>query len=179
MTDKTDVIDLTGLMRPHYLLHPSTIFLVAADLFPLAGIAFWHWDTFVLLMLYFLIPWTSVNLVDYYFVRHGHYAITEIFKPDGMYGRWPPRGLGAYLAGLFAMVPFMVLSFYEGPVARKLGGVDISFIVGIVVAGGLYYLLSRNLDLEAEARAIEASKRALAALIAEGRTASSEAPGPL
>jgi nucleobase:cation symporter-1, NCS1 family len=136
-------------------------------------------NNFVLLMLYFLIPWTSVNLVDYYFIRRGHYAITEIFKPDGIYGRWPPRGLGAYLAGLFAMVPFMVLSFYEGPIARQLGGVDISFIVGIVVAGGLYYLLSRNLDREVEARAIEASKRELAALIAQGRTASSEAPGPL
>jgi hypothetical protein len=54
MTDKTDVIDLTGLLRPHYLLHPSTVILIAADLFPLAGIAFWHWDTFLLLMLYWM-----------------------------------------------------------------------------------------------------------------------------
>jgi hypothetical protein len=54
MPDKTDVIDLTGLLRPHYLLHPSTILLVASDLFPLAGIAFWRWDTFLLLMLYWM-----------------------------------------------------------------------------------------------------------------------------
>jgi Family of unknown function (DUF6498) len=54
MTDKTDVIDLTGLLRPRYLLYPSTVFLVTADLFPLAGIAFWHWDTFLLLMLYWM-----------------------------------------------------------------------------------------------------------------------------
>ena len=52
MTEKTDVIDLTGLLRPHYVLHPSTVLLVASDLFPLAGIAFWHWNTFLLLMLY-------------------------------------------------------------------------------------------------------------------------------
>jgi hypothetical protein len=54
MTDKTDVIDLTGLLRPRYLLYPSTVLLIAADLFPLAGIAFWHWDTFLLLMLYWM-----------------------------------------------------------------------------------------------------------------------------
>jgi hypothetical protein len=54
MTDRTDVVDLTGLLRPQYLLYPSTIFLVAADLFPLAGIAFWHWDAFLLLMLYWM-----------------------------------------------------------------------------------------------------------------------------
>jgi NCS1 family nucleobase:cation symporter-1 len=122
-------------------------------------------NNFVLLMLYFLIPWTSVNLVDFYFVRRGHYAITEIFKADGMYGRWSRHGLTAYLVGLFAMVPFMVVSFYTGPIAKKLGGVDISFLVGLVVAGGLYYVLSRNLDLAAEEVVIEKSRRELAAMV--------------
>ena len=28
--------------------------MIAADLFPLAGIAFWHWDAFLLLMLYWM-----------------------------------------------------------------------------------------------------------------------------
>ena len=27
MTEKTDAVDLTSLLRPHYLLHPSTILL--------------------------------------------------------------------------------------------------------------------------------------------------------
>jgi NCS1 nucleoside transporter family len=124
-------------------------------------------NNFVLLMLYFLIPWTAVNLVDFYFVRHGHYAIVEIFKPEGVYGRWGRRGLIAYVVGLLATVPFMVISFYTGPIAHALGDVDISFAVGLVVAGGLYYLLSRNLDLTAEAAAIEAGRRELDALVAQ------------
>src|SRR6266702_569101 len=37
------------------------------------------------LMLYLLVPWTALNLVDYFFVRHGHYAITDIFRLDGVY----------------------------------------------------------------------------------------------
>lgn len=137
-------------------------------------------NNFVLMMLYFLIPWTAVNLVDYYFVRHGHYAITEIFNPNGMYGSWARRGMTAYIVGLLAMVPFMYLSFYVGPAAKALGGVDVSFLVGLVVAGGLYFILSRNLDLSAEAEQIKASKRQLAELVTEGLAEPAEdAPGPL
>ncbi|MCW2947392.1 MAG: transporter rane subunit [Actinoallomurus sp.] len=134
-------------------------------------------NNFVLLMLYFLIPWTAVNLVDFYFVRRGHYAITEIFKPNGMYGRWGRRGLIAYLVGLLATIPFMAVSFYTGPIARRLGDVDISFLVGLVVAGRLYYLLSRDLDLTEEAAAIETGRRDLDALVAQGRTHTADAPG--
>ena len=74
-------------------------------------------NVFVLLMLYFLIPWTAVNLVDFYFVRRGHYAITAIFDPRGIYGRWSWRGLVAYLVGFAAMVPFFSHHFFTGPVA--------------------------------------------------------------
>lgn len=125
-------------------------------------------NTFVLLMLYFLIPWTAVNLVDFYFVRRGHYAITEIFKPHGLYGTWPARGLISYVAGVVAMVPFVVTTAYTGPIAEALGGADVSFVVGLVVAGGLYYLLSRNLDLAAEEQARLRSDRELESLVQQG-----------
>lgn len=118
-------------------------------------------STFVLFMLYFLIPWTAVNLVDFYFVRHGHYAITHIFDPRGIYGRWGRPGLVAYLAGLLAMVPFMVTSFYTGPVAEALDGADVSFTVGLPVAGILYYVLARGRDHRREDEAIRESDRVL------------------
>lgn len=125
-------------------------------------------NTFVLLMLYFLIPWTAVNLVDFYFVRRGHYAITEIFKPRGIYGTWPARGLISYVAGVLAMVPFVVTSAYTGPVAEALGGVDVSFVVGLVVAGGLYLVLSRGIDREAEEQARLRSDEELESLVRQG-----------
>ena len=37
--------------------------------------------TSLTLMLYLLVPWTATNLVDFFFVRRGHYAITDLFKP--------------------------------------------------------------------------------------------------
>ena len=123
-------------------------------------------NNFVLLMLYFLVPWTAVNLVDFYLVRRGKYAVAEIMKPGGIYGRWAWRGVAAYLIGFVVMIPFFDTSFYVGPVANALGGADISFIFGLIVSGGLYYLFCRNLNLGAEVVAVDESNREL-----EGDTA--------
>ncbi len=112
-----------------------------------------HFNQFLLLMLYLFVPWTAVNLVDYYVVRRGHYAIAEIFKPDGMYGRWGWAGIASYLVGFAAMVPFFVVEgLFTGPLAKAMGDVDISFFVGLPVAGVLYWVLTRHIDVEAEAR---------------------------
>lgn len=116
-------------------------------------------NNMILLMLYFLIPWTAVNLVDFYWVRHGKYAITEIFNPKGIYKRWSWRGLVAYFAGFLAMVPFIFLpGVWEGPIATALGGADISFAIGLIVAGGLYFLFARGIDHAAEERVRAASQ---------------------
>jgi purine-cytosine permease-like protein len=122
------------------------------------------------LMLYLLVPWTALNLVDYFFVRHGHYAITDIFRLDGVYHRWGWRGLTAYFTGFAAEIPFMVILpiggfSYTGPVPGHLtNGVDYSWAVGLFVSGLLYWILSRSLDTSAEQAAIEASNLELAAI---------------
>ena len=94
-----------------------------------------NFEDFLLLILYLFVPWTAVNLVDYYIVRRGHYAIAEIFNPHGMYGRWGWRGIISYLVGFAAMVPFLSTSKYTGFVADALKGADISLFIGLPVAG--------------------------------------------
>jgi nucleobase:cation symporter-1, NCS1 family len=101
-------------------------------------------NTFLSILVYLLIPWSAVNLVDFYLVRKGRYSIADIVDPRGRYGRWAWRGLTAYLLGFLAMLPFLSLSFYTGPVTRAIGGADISFEVGLIVAGGLYLWMSRD-----------------------------------
>ena len=116
------------------------------------------------IMLYLLVPWTALNLVDFFIVRRGHYAITDLLRPNGVYGIWAWRGLTAFGAGLLSMVPFMVLpTLYVGPISRHLGGVDISFVVGLLVSGIVYWLLARSIDTAAEERAIDLSEATLAA----------------
>ncbi|MGZ0783466.1 purine-cytosine permease family protein [Pseudomonas saponiphila] len=140
------------------LLVAVVIFLIAMNI-PESYLG--SFNTFVLLMLYFLVPWTAVNLADFYLVRKGHYAISHIFNPAGIYGRWSSAGLLAYFLGLLAMVPFMSLSFYQGPLSQALGGADIAFVIGLAVAGLVYWALTRNLDLAAERLAIQASEQQL------------------
>jgi purine-cytosine permease-like protein len=98
----------------------------------------------LLIMLYLLAPWTAINLVDYFLIRRGHYEIAEILNPHGIYGNWAWRGLTAYAFGVAAETPFAVLTFYEGPFAKALGGVDIAFAVSLAVAGLAFYVLSRT-----------------------------------
>jgi NCS1 family nucleobase:cation symporter-1 len=106
----------------------------------------------LLVMLYVLAPWTSVNLVDFYFVRHGKFAIADFFTPSGIYGRWGYRGITAYLVGLAAELPFInIPGVYLSPGSKWLQQIDISWIIGLAVGGLLYLVLSRSLDLQAEA----------------------------
>ncbi|MDN7493654.1 cytosine permease [Burkholderia gladioli] len=114
------------------------------------------------MMLYLLAPWTAVNLVDYFFVRRGHYAITHLFTAEGIYGAWGLRGLLPYAIGLLASVPFFVLpGVYTGPLAARLGGVDIAWAIGLAVATLAYLLPWRRIDTRAEAEAIRDSDAAL------------------
>jgi purine-cytosine permease-like protein len=124
----------------------------------------------LILMLYLLVPWTATNLVDFFLVRRGHYAIADLFNPSGIYGIWGRRGLVAYAAGFLAEIPFMVLPSlggftFTGPIAKQISDVDISWIVGLIVAGGVYWLLSRSLNVSGEAAAIEASDERLGATV--------------
>jgi nucleobase:cation symporter-1, NCS1 family len=103
------------------------------------------------IILYMLVPWTAVNLVDFFFVRRGHYKIRDLFNPRGIYGRWAWRGLLAYALGWFAIMPFAVLpNLWIGALAARLGGVDIGWLVGLLVAGASYYLFSKRISVNVE-----------------------------
>jgi NCS1 family nucleobase:cation symporter-1 len=96
---------------------------------------------FLVFTLYLLIPWTAINLTDFYLVRKGHYDIPEMFKVDGRYGRFNWYALAIYVVTVGIEFPFMNDSaIYVGPVATALGGADISWIVGFLFAGIAYYL---------------------------------------
>lgn len=116
-----------------------------------------NFENFMLLLLCVLIPWTAVNLVDYYLIRHGDYHIPSLFEPDGgAYGRLNVPAVSCYVIGILVEVPFLSNSLYTGPVAKALNGVDISWIVGLVVICPLYYFWGRatrgSRDAKAQAR---------------------------
>jgi purine-cytosine permease-like protein len=113
---------------------------------------------------YLMAPWTAINLVDYFLVRRNRYSVREIFNPAGMYGRWNWRGLTAYWVAFVVMIPFMYLTFFQGAIATALNGVDLAFFVGIPVAGVIYWVLCRSLDVEREWAIIPTADRDLDAV---------------
>jgi NCS1 family nucleobase:cation symporter-1 len=70
--------------------------------------------------------------------------VSSFFTATGAYGGLAWRGLLAYAVGLGAEAPFVSQPpRYVGVLVRHLGGADISWIVGWIVAAGLYLILAR------------------------------------
>ena len=101
-------------------------------------------EAFLTLLIDFLVPWTAINLTDYYLVRRGQYSVPNIFNPDGIYGRINTWAFVAYFGGFLAEMPFMNTLVYEGPVAKLLSNGDISWIPGVIVSGLIYLIASRR-----------------------------------
>ncbi|MDA3146450.1 cytosine permease [Leucobacter sp. UCMA 4100] len=102
-------------------------------------------DNFLSLLLYVLIPWSAINLVDYFIVKKGDYVIADLFARDGgRYGKWNRVGLLSYFIGLAAQVPFMITDLYTGPMAGPLNGIDIAWLVGFAVTAVVFLVLVRS-----------------------------------
>jgi NCS1 family nucleobase:cation symporter-1 len=100
-------------------------------------------SNFLNVLLVIFIPWSAINLTDYFIVRHAQYDVPSFFNPNGVYGKFAWRGLLAYAIGLGLEFPFVSQTYYTGPFVKNLGGADISWLVGFVVSAGLYLALTR------------------------------------
>ncbi|MFG1817639.1 purine-cytosine permease family protein [Kribbella sp. NPDC049174] len=105
--------------------------------------AFDHWMVSILV---WISPWASVVLVDFFVLRKGRIDVSALYADDSPYGGVNARGLVSLGLGLvaawawqFGLVPAM-----QGPLATSLNNTDFSWLSGSVVAGGLYYVLSRG-----------------------------------
>jgi len=118
-----------------------------------------NYEDFILLLLYVLVPWTAINLVDYYLLRHGQYDVESFFRHDGgVYGRINGPAVVCYLLGILVQLPFVASALYTGPIARAAGGIDLSWIVGLVVTSPLYYWMAKR--SQAREAAVAAPARA-------------------
>ena len=125
----------------------SIVLGAASTLAALAGKAQFmsNYEHFILFLLYVLVPWTAINLVDYYLLKHGVYDVESFFRRDGgIYGRINGAAVGCYLFGILVQLPFVASALYTGPVARAMGGVDLSWIVGLAVTSPVYYWLAKD-----------------------------------
>jgi NCS1 family nucleobase:cation symporter-1 len=101
-------------------------------------------STFLLFLLAFFTPWSAINLVDFYFVSKENYDVPALSDPDGRYGRWNTVAITTYIIGLLAQLPFLYTSLYTGPLVPLVGNTDISWIVGLIVPGVVYFVWARQ-----------------------------------
>ncbi|RYF59761.1 MAG: cytosine permease [Comamonadaceae bacterium] len=89
-------------------------------------------------------PWAGITLVDFFLLRRGRADITQLYaEPSRTVDiRWP--GLLALALGLVAgwSVQMGAVDLMQGPFAKALGGIDLSWLVGLLVGAVAYYLLS-------------------------------------
>jgi NCS1 family nucleobase:cation symporter-1 len=119
-------------------------------------------SNFLAVLLFMFIPWTAINLTDYYLVKHADYDVASFFTPTGRYGGFLWRGLIPYVLAVAIEVPFIAQTFYTGPLVAPLGGIDISWMVG-GVAGFVFYMIAVRIPPR---RALGGSDRPVAATVA-------------
>lgn len=97
----------------------------------------------VFALLFILVPWVSINLLDFYVINKKSYDIDSIFAQDGgIYGKFNAKALIAYFVGIVIQIPFLTNAFFTGPFANVIPDVDVSWVIGLVVSFIAYYLFN-------------------------------------
>lgn len=119
--------------------------LVAAGIALLASADFLtNFKNFVLALLAVFTPWSAINLLDYYLISKEKVDIPALYDPNGRYRGWQWGTIAVYVIGVLIQIPFLATTLYTGPITKMLGGVDISWIVGLLVTGLLYYPVAKR-----------------------------------
>jgi NCS1 nucleoside transporter family len=116
-------------------------------------------DNWMISLLLWMSPFAGVILADFFIRRKGRIDVAELYREptQSAYGDVNWSGIGAFLIGLVAgwSVEDGLVPALQGPVSIKLlGGADLSWLVGIVVAGAVYLAWSRRTATVAVPRAV-------------------------
>ena len=121
-------------------------FVIASVLIAIAASADFlnNFKNFVLLLLAVFVPWSAINLVDYYLVSKEKVDIPALYDVHGRYGAYNLVALGCYALGIIVQIPFLNQKLYTGVLAAMMGGADISWIVSLLVTSLVYLPLAKR-----------------------------------
>ena len=114
-----------------------TIYFIFAPSFAKA------FDNWMISLLLWMSPWAGVVLADFFIKRRGVIDVAELYgSPEtSAYGDINWDGIVAFLMGLVAgwSVEDGLVPALQGPISTGLlGGADLSWLIGIIFAGGVY-----------------------------------------
>jgi NCS1 family nucleobase:cation symporter-1 len=105
-------------------------------------------DNWIVSIVVWISPWAGITLVEYYLLRRGKVDVPALYEPPDRspYGdvNWP--AIVALVVGLAAgwAWQYGLVGPLQGPIAKALGNTDFSWAAGMLVAGGLYWVLARD-----------------------------------
>ena len=109
-------------------------------------------EGFLLIIAYWLGPWSAVLLLEHFLYRRGVYDADDWNTPSRLPLGW--AAIAAMVAGLFGVYLGAAQVYYVGPVAgliNKPYGMDIGFELGIVLAA-IAYVILRPVELRRTGR---------------------------
>ena len=98
-------------------------------------------ENYLLVITYWIGPWAAIVIIDW---RRrgasidGSKAVAFSMLPSGL------NALVALIVGFAVSIPFMNQTLFVGPVVDALGGADIAYFVGFIVAGIVYWILENR-----------------------------------
>ena len=121
------------------LCEPSSLLLIAANATPIAGIVFWQWNAFELLILY----WMETAVLGFWAIMA---VVISPIKALGPLGQETPRiGITAFLfahSSIFMGVHFLMLwELFSGNWASRIHGIG-DFVSLIVIGRDLWLPLA-------------------------------------
>lgn len=125
---------------------------------------------FLLFLGYWIAPFVGVLLTDWY-LRRGKVDPHSLMNLRGLPSGW--QAVVAIVVGFGLSVPFMNSSIFVGPVASgPLKGGDIAYIVGGILASGIYFGLAKATRYVTTPASVDlaAAEPAAPALVLEGGT---------
>jgi Purine-cytosine permease and related proteins len=106
-------------------------------------------ENFLLLIAYWLGPWSIILILEHFVYRHGKYNVDDWNTPGKLPVGW--AAIVAMVLGLVGVYLGADQLLFAGPIAKALGGMDIGFELGVVFAA-ISYLILRPIELRQSGR---------------------------
>lgn len=109
-------------------------------------------ESFLLLIAYWLGPWSIILILEHFVFRRGHYNVDDWNNPSRLPNGW--AAIASMAIGLFGVYLGAAQVKFVGPVASLFNppfGMDIGFELGFIFAGIAYFFL-RRIELQTSQR---------------------------
>jgi purine-cytosine permease-like protein len=110
---------------------------------------------FLLVIAYWLGPWSIILILEHFVIRKGKYNVEDWDTRQKL-----PLGWAAILSmalGLVGVYLGASQTEFTGPIAKKLGNLDVGFELGIVIAA-VSYLILRPIERKSEQQVAAATQ---------------------